>query len=168
MDPETSLCGMYALTALRLCQMGCIGPHLPFEATTARDTIYQNQAILDIGDEESRFLAVLANYIQQGHPHSQSIWVICEAAGEFMRELDDRKMLEHVYELITQVHNTDEEKTEEKVAEAENMAEDENVAKEENERTDGREMDEENRRDKKQELVDTIIVCRRKFRSREY
>jgi hypothetical protein len=130
--------------------------------------ICQNPALLDIGEEESRFLTVLTNFIELVHPHSQSVWIICEAAGEFMRELDGRKQLECVYELITQGHpNTDEEKTEEEEAKAESMAEDE---KTENEGTGDEGTDEENPngRDRKRKLIDTIIVCIRKIRSREY
>jgi hypothetical protein len=77
--------------------MGCIGPHLPFNNTIVKNMICQNLVLSDIRAYESKFLIVLANCIEMVHPHNQSVWVIREAAGQFMRQLDDPEQRESVY-----------------------------------------------------------------------
>ncbi|KAF2672889.1 hypothetical protein BT63DRAFT_139131 [Microthyrium microscopicum] len=154
MERDNPLCGMYALTALRLCQMGCIGPHLPFNSTVVKNLICLNLVSLDIGAFENKFLLVLANCIEIVHPHNQSVWVICEAAGQFMRQLNDPKMRKSVYEIITHDHLARDKDKLEKV-EVEYVTEDEYIMEDED-------MDEDEnkseRRDEKRELIDNIIV----------
>jgi hypothetical protein len=165
MEEDNPLSGMYALTALRLCQMGCIGPHLPFNNAIIKSMIFQNPVLSNIGVFESKFLIVLANCIEIAHPRNQSVWVICEAAGEFMRQLDDPEQRESIVSIITHDHMAkDKQKMEEEEIDVEKMTEDDYMP-EEDMAEDGflseeEDMvdDEETRRDEKQELIDTILV----------
>ena len=70
MERDNSLCGIYALTALRLCQMGSISPHLLFNNVIVENMICQNLVSSDIGAFESKFLIVLANCIEICHLRS--------------------------------------------------------------------------------------------------
>ena len=179
MKREDSLYGIFALVALRLCQMGCIGPHLPFDAIALRDMIGQNSAPLAIGQHERRFLTVLANCIEEDYPNCQSVWSICEAAGEFIRGLDDPNRLESVYALVTRF-NSDADG-----AEAENMMKDGKieVQVETKDMTRAEKMEEEEIEDgkveidrvgdegslkgrvKERKLISTVVVCIQEFRS---
>jgi hypothetical protein len=154
MEHDNPLSGMYALSALRLCQMGCIGPHLPFNSAVFRDLIFQNLVLSDIGAFESKFLIVLANYVERAHPRNQSVWVILEAAGQFMRRLDDLEERESLIETLTHDHMPDEEKTEKDGVVVENMNEDEFMSEEEDRVDGGGDEDEE----EEEELIDTILV----------
>jgi hypothetical protein len=111
--------GIFALTCLRLCQMGCIGPHREFNDNFLWQIILDNPALSVTGDNESKFLAVLTNYIFRVHPLNESVWLICEAAGKFMRQLESQEDCESVYALMTCNHELADEEEEEE-AEVEN------------------------------------------------
>jgi hypothetical protein len=158
------LYGILALMALRLCEMGYIGPHLPFDAITLKNMIEQNSAPrgVDIGKHESRFLTVLAHWIDEVYPNCQSVWLICEAAGRFMRGLDDPNGQELAYELITHFSSdTDGEKPkeDEAAAEAENIVEDTKI--ETQVKTEDTVRIEEMEVSK---LINTVVVCVQEFR----
>jgi hypothetical protein len=89
---------IFTLTVLTLYQIGYIGPHLPFNDNILEDIINNNPALLEIGEQERIFLTILANYLKV-HPHHQSVWVIYQLTGTFMRWVANQEHLEQIYSL---------------------------------------------------------------------
>jgi hypothetical protein len=98
------LCGICALIILRLHEMTCI-IHIFDDASIihmiiASDTL----ALLKSGQDESRLMIVLANFILTVNPENHSV---CQVTAEFIKQLENPPDLKLVYALLLDCGETD-------------------------------------------------------------